>query len=158
MSMADVPANTLPATRSEPPPVMISPARTPRWRWVWLVGAMLLLVLLGLLFRFNPAEHAFYPFCFFQRVTGLQCPGCGGLRAAHQLLHGHVATAFQYNPLVVTAAPFVLFLLMRRWWRGPGQTWSPRAVAGWGWFAFGVVLVFWIVRNLPIDFFKLPGG
>jgi hypothetical protein len=156
--MDDVRANRLSAANSETPPVMAAPARMSRGRWLWLAGALLLLVLLALLFRFNPAEHAFYPFCFFQRVTGLQCPGCGGLRATHQLLHGHVMTAFQYNPLVVVAAPFMFFMLVRRWWRGPDQPSSPRSVMGWTWFALAVVLVFWIVRNLPVNLFQLPGG
>jgi len=140
------------------PPVMTPSSRAPVWRWVWWVGALLLVGVLALLFRFNPAEHAFYPFCFFQRMTGLQCPGCGGLRATHQLLHGHIATAFQYNPLVVTAAPFALLFVAWRCWRRPARPLSARAAVGWTWVVLVVLLVFWIVRNLPIEFFRLPEG
>ena len=156
--MDDSPASPLSVTHSNVPPTLNSPARTPRWRWVWLAGALLLVVLLALLFRFNPSEHAFYPFCVFHRVTGLECPGCGGLRATHQLLHGHIAMAFRYNPLVVTAAPFVLVLLVRRWWRGPGHPLSHRAMVIMAWLAFVVLVTFWIVRNLPFEIFQLPNS
>lgn len=156
--MNDTPTRGMPAPGSDMPPLIDSRVRAPRWRWVWVAGALVLVVMLGLLFRFNPSEHAFYPFCVFHRMTGLQCPGCGGLRATHQLLHGHIALAFRYNPLVVTAAPFVLIWLARRWWRGPGQPLSHQAMVILAWLAFAVLVTFWIVRNLPFELFQLPNG
>src|SRR5258708_14695303 len=59
------------------------------------------------LFLFNPSEWGFYPFCFFHRVTGLLCPGCGSLRAMHQLLHGQLAEAFHFNALFVLSLPLI---------------------------------------------------
>lgn len=45
--------------------------------------------------------------CPFKKITGIPCPGCGGVRSAVALFHGDIAGAFQYNFL----APFaVLFL------------------------------------------------
>lgn len=129
------------------------PARRSKW---WLLVPLLLLPVLGLLFAYNPAQNSFYPFCVFYKMTGLQCPGCGGLRAAHQLLHGNFGAAFRFNPLVVGALPLVLFWLIRCWVRGPGQPISPRTVALWAWLAFSVLLAFWILRNLPIEFFQPP--
>jgi hypothetical protein len=127
--------------------------------WLWLAGAGVLAVLLLVLFLFDPAHHAFYPVCMFHRVTGLQCPGCGGLRAAHHLLHGEVLTAFRYNPLVVLAAPVAALLLARRWWQRP-RTGAPplRAHARWAWGLLTLLLVFWVVRNLPLECFKLPAS
>ena len=125
---------------------------------LWLLLPLSLLPVLALLFVFNPAQNSFYPFCVFYKVTGLQCPGCGGLRAAHQLLHGHFITAFRFNPLVVGALPFLLLLLVRRWWRGPGEPASHRTMARWAWIAFAVLVGFWILRNLPIEFFNLPAN
>ena len=78
---------------------------------LWLgiaAGALSALVL----FFFNPAEHGFYPRCFFKMSTGLDCPGCGGLRATHQLLHGHLAEAFALNPLFVVAIPVTAMVLL----------------------------------------------
>jgi hypothetical protein len=66
--------------------------------FVWV--ALAVAVFAGvLLFFFNPAETRFYPRCMMKAVSGLDCPGCGGLRATHQLLHGNVREAFALNPL-----------------------------------------------------------
>ena len=149
-----------PATNlSAAPPIIGGASRRPAWRWVWLAAGGLLGVVLALLFRFDPAHHAFYPFCVFHRMTGLQCPGCGGLRAVHHLLHGEIWTAFRYNELVVLGAPWAAWLIVRRWRHGPGpRKMSPRQQARWGWIAVAVLIGFWIVRNLPLEMFKLPAG
>ena len=47
--------------------------------------------------------------CPFKAVTGLDCPGCGGTRAAHQLFTGHPGAALSYNVLAVVAMPFILW-------------------------------------------------
>ena len=102
----------------------------------------------ALLYFFNPAAHGFFPVCMFHRVTGLNCPGCGGLRAVHQLLHGHLATAFRLNPLFIVAIPvgivFVLRALLKK---------SPREIflfqPMWLWIGLAVIIAFGIARNLP---------
>lgn len=38
--------------------------------------------------------------CPFQAVTGWDCPLCGGTRLGGALLHGDLAAAFAWNPLV----------------------------------------------------------
>lgn len=38
--------------------------------------------------------------CPFREVTGWECPFCGGTRLGSALLHGDVAAAFGYNPVV----------------------------------------------------------
>jgi hypothetical protein len=40
------------------------------------------------------------PQCAFHAITGHPCPTCGGTRCALALLHGHVAEAIAWNPLV----------------------------------------------------------
>ncbi len=137
------------------PPVLAAKARC--GRWLWLLIAVLLVAAAGVLFCYNPAHHSFYPFCTFYRVTGWQCPGCGGLRAAHHLLRGEVWTAFRFNQLVVLAVPLAIWLVTRRIRRGPqaGKI-SARMQARWAWIALAVLLLFWIVRNLPLEMFRLP--
>ena len=120
-------------------------------RWLWLGLALPVLAGVAVLFQFDPARHAFYPTCVFHRVTGWNCPGCGGLRATHHLLHGDVAVAFGFNALVVLGAPVVL-TLAARWlwvyWRG--RRVPPRPVATfWIWGLLAVMVGFGIVRNLP---------
>lgn len=51
--------------------------------------------------------------CPFKLLTSLPCPGCGGVRAASLLLHGHVSAAFYTNPLSVLLIFF--FLLSSIW-------------------------------------------
>ncbi len=54
---------------------------------------------LTFLYSFDPALTGLLPSCPFRLVTGLLCPLCGTLRAAHALLHGHLAAASHYNTL-----------------------------------------------------------
>jgi hypothetical protein len=116
---------------------------------VWCLAAVGFAVIGAILFACNPAETGFYPFCLFHRTTGLLCPGCGSLRALHQLLHGHVLTALRCNALLVLAMPLVGWFgigFMRR--RAPHATTST-AKPFWIWVGFGVLLVFSVLRNLP---------
>jgi hypothetical protein len=72
---------------------------------------------IAVLFFFDPATAGFYPPCLFRTVFGTQCPGCGSLRAAHQLLHGNVAAAWALNKTVFIALPLAaaatLFTFLR---------------------------------------------
>jgi hypothetical protein len=146
-----------PESTTTTPPRITEGAVLRRRHWDWMALGVALLATLIVLFGFNPAHHGFYPFCVFHRLTGLQCPGCGGLRAAHHLLHGEVMTAFRFNPLFVLAVPFAMWMGVRRLVRGPRAVpVSPGVQTRWGWAAFVILLVFWIVRNLPLEIFKLP--
>jgi len=112
-------------------------------------------MVLGVLYFFDPATHGFYPGCLFHKLTGLDCPGCGGLRAAHHLLHGEFAAAFRYNPLLVVSTPVLLFLLGRKWIKM--QTGAQDSVGtrshDFYWVFLLVLVIFGIVRNLPFAAF-----
>ncbi|GAA4184681.1 DUF2752 domain-containing protein [Streptosporangium oxazolinicum] len=114
----------------------------------------------------NPNEPGHYPACPFLLLTGLYCPGCGGLRTVYALVHGDPATALGLNPLVVLLIP-ALVLLWGRWtlraWSGGGSTGEPGAAPAWRsvrpvyvWSALAVMIAFWIVRNLPFGEFLAP--
>ena len=62
----------------------------------------------------DPARTSLFPPCPFRWLTGWLCPGCGSLRAMHQLLHGHFAMAFALNPLMVLLLPLLMFLLAQQ--------------------------------------------
>ena len=111
----------------------------------------------AMLFLFNPSQHAFYPQCFFHQATGLHCPGCGGLRAVHQLLHGHLPTALHLNLLAVLSLPLFAGLLGREFAgrRCGNSGW--RFVSGrWVWCFIGILLVFTVLRNFPAFAFLAP--
>jgi hypothetical protein len=40
------------------------------------------------------------PQCAFRAITGCPCPTCGATHCVLALLHGHVAQAFAWNPMV----------------------------------------------------------
>src|SRR6266853_1383676 len=78
-------------------------SRVNTWTTRLLIAAAALTVacLLAVLYFFSPEQYSFYPRCLLHSWTGLQCPGCGSLRAAHHLLHGQIGAAFRLNPLFV---------------------------------------------------------
>lgn len=137
---------------------MNAPELTAPNRWLTRRGLLAGLVVVGVavglfaLFRFNPAEHGFFPRCTFHSVSGWECPGCGGQRALHQLLHGNLGAALRYNALFIALLPVGGWLLARRVW----QRWSGKATSSsvfnhhlWPWLLAGLVIGFGIVRNLP---------
>jgi hypothetical protein len=120
----------------------------------WSVPAAALLasalIAAAVLFCFDPSSHDFYPTCLFHKATGLYCPGCGSLRALHQLLHGHVSAAFRFNPLLIVMLPVSLWfvcLSFRRMIRNqpPPGSFSVK----WIWIFVGIGVLFTIWRNLP---------
>ena len=91
------------------------------------------------------------PTCLLKYVTGFDCPGCGGTRAAWYLLHGDVPAAARHHAVFVFAVPFLLYMYLawagRRLfgWTLPQLRLSPRAVA-----IFLAVWGVWsVLRNLP---------
>jgi hypothetical protein len=91
----------------------MSVARVSWLKLHWIILAAAALGAGMVLFVFDPAQVGFYPICIFRRMTGLLCPGCGGLRAAHQLVHGNIAAAFRLNALLVLSLPLLGWLAAR---------------------------------------------
>ena len=122
-------------------------------KWI-KVSAFPLAALLGaaLLYFFPPEQHGFYPRCLLHELTGIQCPGCGGLRAVHHILHGHLLTAFHYNPLLITLLPLLMVLYGAWTWKVLTGKPSPIQMRNpvWIWLLVGLVIVFGVGRNLPL--------
>lgn len=99
----------------------------------------------------DPNEPGHYPTCPFLAVTGLFCPGCGSLRAVHALARGDVAAAASSNLLAVLAVlPLAVIWLawVRRSWRGTARdSVAPPLLL---WALLGLVVVFAVLRNLPV--------
>ena len=108
------------------------------------------------LFIFEPGKSGFFPACPFRALTGFTCPGCGGTRGLHCLLHGDVAAAFEFNPLLILSLPFLLYALVRYTnavVRGQPLKWKqPNAKCIW--MLVAVILSFWVFRNTP--FYPFP--
>jgi hypothetical protein len=115
--------------------------------FLWLTlaaGAVVLFVL-------EPGKSAFLPVCPFRVLTGFTCPGCGTTRGLHQLLHGNVVGAFELNPFLILALPFLIYVLLR--YTSTVLQGKPirrnTLPAKYIWALFGFVLFFWIFRNTP---------
>ncbi|MBC9724604.1 DUF2752 domain-containing protein [Streptomyces sp. TRM68367] len=98
----------------------------------------------------DPNEPGHYPACPLLQLTGIYCPGCGGLRSAHAVMHGDFAAALQDNaPAVLGYAAFAVLWTV---WvvhavRGRPLRIDPPPVLLWG--VGALVLVFTVLRNLP---------
>ncbi|MGB9180269.1 MAG: DUF2752 domain-containing protein [Pyrinomonadaceae bacterium] len=118
-----------------------------------LIAALTLATLAALLFLhlYNPVSSGLYPPCPFHALTGLHCPGCGTLRGLHQLLHGNLAAAFAFNPLMVLSLPFIGYGLISRALFGFTGRALPKFFIPplWIKLLFVVVMAFWILRNIP---------
>jgi hypothetical protein len=97
-----------------------SPAFIPRSRARWPLPAAAGLSVLGAvawLWLEDPHDGlAAVPACPIKAITGLLCPGCGGLRATWHLLHGDLGGAWADNPalfvlLPALAAGFIVWAL-----------------------------------------------
>ena len=104
-----------------------------------------------ILYFFAPTQYAFYPRCLFHALTGLSCPGCGSLRAIHNLLHGHWADAFHLNPLLIVLLPLFPAALVAYVFKATTgrELFSIFKRRVWIWLLLGVIVVFSVLRNLP---------
>jgi hypothetical protein len=104
----------------------------------------------AVLYFFNPSTHGFYPVCEFHQLTGLNCPGCGGTRAAYQLLHGHILQALHDNALfvlsLVALAGRGAWFAARKLRRQPTVPFLPSKAL---WAFLAIAAVFTVLRNLP---------
>ncbi|MFF4570804.1 DUF2752 domain-containing protein [Streptomyces sp. NPDC001410] len=142
--MPSVNADSHSAPRTSPPPAL----------WGRLALPVGLLAAVGGAFAYvgtvDPNEPGHYPVCPLYRLTGLYCPGCGGLRSAHAFIHGDFLTALHDNAAGVAA--YLGFAVL---W----TVWVVRAVRGRPlrielgrvqmWSIGALLLVFTVVRNLP---------
>ena len=109
------------------------------------------LIAAGVVASVDPNQPGHYPTCPFLWISGYYCPGCGSLRASHDLLHGDVTSAFARNPLALALLPAVLAAWVLWGLRLAGVTaWSPTKIKpGWIWTLLAVVLLYWAARNIP---------
>jgi hypothetical protein len=132
------------------PPIIA--AKSSRFPWGLLGGLAVVLAIGFTLFRFDPTQYHYYPRCLLYTTTGIYCPGCGCLRAVHQLSHGHVLVALHYNPLFILSLPIIAWLATH---------YVPRCITGepvpplgispiWGKVAIAFVILFSILRNIPV--------
>ncbi|MFI2199458.1 DUF2752 domain-containing protein [Streptomyces sp. NPDC020192] len=99
----------------------------------------------------DPDEPGHYPVCPLYRLTGLYCPGCGGLRSAHAFVHGDLLTALHDNAPAV--AGYLGFAVLWTVWVVRTVRGRPARLPALGpahlWAIGTLLLVFTTARNLP---------
>jgi hypothetical protein len=102
----------------------------------------------------DPNQPGHYPMCPTLALFGIDCPGCGGLRATHALANGDVLAAMDHNLLFVAVIP-LLAVMWIRWtwqaWSGTSPSPSQRDTAIRQWVLATVLVaagVFTVLRNL----------
>jgi Protein of unknown function (DUF2752) len=116
--------------------------------------AVLTVVITAFYFFWNPLEINSLPLCPFKNLTGFYCPGCGGQRALHQLLHGNFVEAFHSNFLIYLFLPFFILKIYDEIFN---TTFSKKfLLKNTGiWIFLGFLIIFTILRNLPFYPFNL---
>lgn len=123
----------------------------------WKANTLILIavfatVVLAVMYAFlDPAQFSIFPRCVFHQITGLNCPGCGGQRAIHHLLHGDFSGALHFNALLVVLLPLGFWTLARWALKAfTGRTFpTPFVHVRWIWMLVIVVIAFGVIRNLP---------
>ncbi|MFJ8750794.1 DUF2752 domain-containing protein [Streptomyces sp. NPDC102441] len=153
MDASASPAAAAPDPAPVPGPGLPAPAPVSRLRRLATpVGVMAVVVgAFGYVATVDPNEPGHYPVCPMLRLTGVLCPGCGGLRSAHAFAHGDLAAALGANAMAVVG-----YLVLAAVW----LLWAVRASRGrtmriglaprYWWGIGAVLLVFSVVRNLPV--------
>lgn len=117
-----------------------------------VLGAGVALAAAAVLWRVDPAGSALFPPCPSRALAGVECPGCGALRATHRLLRGDLAAAFRMNPLLVALAPLLALGLAQeaypRLWPRLRTERAPARRVVWLW---AIVLGFGALRNVPVE-------
>lgn len=115
---------------------------------------LIAIVVLSFYFFFNPAEINLFPKCPFHSLTGLHCPGCGSQRAIHAFLHGDIWEALQHNFLILLAVAVLLYkaFLWLLPYRRKDQMERKNILYANAtpWVVFALVMLFWILRNIPV--------
>ncbi|MDH6433573.1 hypothetical protein M2158_002050 [Streptomyces sp. SAI-144] len=98
----------------------------------------------------DPNQPGHYPVCPLYQITGLYCPGCGGLRSAHAFIHGDFLAALQDNAMAVVG--YLGFAVLWTVWVVRAARGRPLRLALGPvhlWTLGTLLLVFTVVRNLP---------
>lgn len=112
-----------------------------------ITTAFLFTGVLLLFYLFDPSTFSIFPSCYFKKLTGFDCPGCGGQRALHDLLHFRFTEAVNHNVLMVAGSPVLAFVTLNAFFFEKKKFFKPKVL----WIICATVVTFWIVRNLPID-------
>jgi hypothetical protein len=127
-----------------------------------------ILLIFAIIFFSDPESCKLIPKCPFFIITGyycpgcgtfrsFYCPGCGTFRSLHNILHGNFSGAIRANILTVILLPFITYSLINRFIiaikKQPLPEFHIPAILIW--ILFGIVIAYWVLRNVNIYPFYL---
>lgn len=106
---------------------------------------------------YTPAQ-LHLPACGFHELTGFYCPGCGATRAIYHLARGEWVLALRSNIFILCGLPFLGFIYIQNLVNAikPGTIPIIHLSANGSRMIAVIVLLWWLVRNLPFGVFHIP--
>ena len=128
-------------------------------RVITILFLIIVVIIMSLLYFFYPAnDHNFYPGCALYSFTGFYCPACGSQRAFSALLHGNIILAIRNNLLFVVLIPIIirfLFIISRNIFINQKPYLTIKLTSLQLWCILGIILLFFILRNINIVPFNM---
>lgn len=114
--------------------------------------AIALVIAVVSLYFYDPMVASFSYRCPVKTLTGFDCPGCGGQRAIHALLHFRIREAIAYNPFLIIVALYISVVVSIELMHGPCIDRMRRIVLGSRvvWIYLTIMFIWAIVRNLHL--------
>ncbi len=145
-SVADV-ALTSPATESGERSTRVSHIPRPLLPALTGIAALGAVTMVALV---DPNHPGHYPLCPSLQLFGVYCPGCGSMRAVHDLAHLDFAGAWGMNPLVFFAIPYLVWQWVRWVFSSVGRPLHRTLAPAWVlWLLFAGLIAFGVLRNVP---------
>lgn len=117
------------------------------------IGLLVVGLTVAILYFYINPNSAFFPKCPLYATTGIYCPGCGSQRAFHDLLHLNFKEVIGHNLLflvgiiillyhiIINALNYFLKLKLSNLLYHKN---TPKII-------LLIVIIFWILRNIPTE-------
>ncbi len=128
-------------------------------RFVKLLLVIAILLISVFLYYFLFLNYNIVIPCFFHKITGWYCPGCGITRMISSLAQFDFYQAFRYNPLLFISLPFIFACIIDITvnWLLNRDTWFFYRLNNKFWLILlVVVLMYGVVRNIPYFDYLIP--
>ncbi|GIT56636.1 MAG: hypothetical protein Ct9H300mP18_00650 [Candidatus Neomarinimicrobiota bacterium] len=118
--------------------------------FVILLGAFVLVFM----FSYYPIGGEgvnFYPPCIWLSLTDTYCPGCGSMRGIQSVIQGNMLGLFENNVFLFVALPFLFYSFISLGIQA-FKGYKPLTIfltQNEIYFIVFMIVVFWIVRNIP---------
>jgi len=122
-------------------------------RFLLILAIIVPLAVVLFYYKFYDAGNSYSIQCGLYKLTGYLCPGCGGQRALHHLLHGELIQALRSNAVFIIGLPFLIYLyyVCVRVYIFNDRRYNSSFVfsSAFGYSILIILLIFFILRNIP---------